>query len=217
MSVVDVPELWRIRVMTWQSWLLLPCVAAVIGWFTNFVAVRMIFRPRRAFRLGFLTLQGVLPKRRREFAESIGETVEEHLVNAGDVKELLAQPAIAEELREAVLRRVDAFFQERLMSLNPMLAGFLKGPFLDKLKASLVEEVGGLMGEGVELLCGHLDDNLDTKKLVEDKLMGFDMDKLEAIVLRVARKELRTIEALGAVLGFMVGVVQLLVLEAFLD
>lgn len=200
--------------MTWQTWLLLPCVAALIGWFTNFVAVRMIFRPRNPIRLGLITLQGVLPRRKQEFAESIGETVSEHLVNADDVKAMLERPDVSEGMEAAVLERVDGFLEEKLMSLNPMLAGFLKGPFLDKLKGSLVEEVNGLMEDGVDLMCEHLDENLDTKKLVEEKLVGFDMDKLEAIVLKVAKKELRTIEILGAVLGFFVGVIQLLVLEA---
>ena len=196
-----------------NPWFVLPPIAALIGWFTNFVAVRMIFRPHRPIRLPGFTLQGLLPKRRREFAESIGATVEDHLLSADDIKKLLEDPEVKDRLEDAAREKIDHFIQVKLIGNNPMLGAFLKGPFVDGLKDGLVKEVGVMLSEGVVLLGDHLDDNLQLKKIVQEKIEGFDMAKLEQIVLRVAKKELVAIEILGAVLGFIVGVGQLLLLQ----
>ena len=199
-----------------SAWYLLPPVAALIGWVTNFIAVRMIFRPYRPIRCCGLTIQGLLPKRRAEFAKSIGETVEEHLVTPEDIKKLLDDPSVKERLDELVRRGVDEFIEKKLTSINPMVATFLSGALADKIKSSLVEQLGSLLGRGVQEIGSHLDENLDLQGIVERKILDFDMRSLEQIVLRVAKNELRGIEFLGAVLGFVVGCGQLALL-ALLD
>ena len=153
-----------------NPWFVLPPIAALIGWFTNFVAVRMIFRPHRPIRLPGFTLQGLLPKRRREFAESIGATVEDHLLSADDIKKLLEDPEVKDRLEDAAREKIDHFIQVKLIGNNPMLGAFLKGPFVDGLKDGLVKEVGVMLSEGVVLLGDHLDDNLQLKKIVQEKI-----------------------------------------------
>jgi uncharacterized membrane protein YheB (UPF0754 family) len=194
-------------------WILLPIAAAGIGWFTNFLAVRMLFRPHRAYRyLGF-TIQGLLPKRRTEFAANIAATVEEHLVSAEDFKSVLNDPANHAKLESVVRDRIDRFFDEKLLQIAPMVAAFLHGPLVDQIKSKLVDESTSMMSECAGLLEETLDESLDLKKMVEEKILSFDFHRLEDIVLNVARSELRWIELLGAILGFMVGLLQLLVLH----
>ncbi|HHT66442.1 MAG TPA: DUF445 family protein, partial [Clostridiales bacterium] len=51
-------------------------VGALIGWFTNYLAVKMLFRPIRPWRIPLtkIELQGLIPKRREEIAVTIGAT-----------------------------------------------------------------------------------------------------------------------------------------------
>ncbi|MEE9392933.1 MAG: DUF445 family protein [Planctomycetota bacterium] len=193
--------------------MILPPVAALIGWFTNFIAVRMIFRPRRPIGFLGLKIQGLLPKRRHEFAENIASTIEEHLFSAEDVQKAISHPDVKTDILELVRKRIDRFIEEKLIGGNPMIGAFIQGSFAEKMKASLVQEVSGLFDEGAGMIGEGLDQRLDMKKIVAEKIESFDMAKLEGIVLAVAKKELRAIELLGAVLGFIVGVVQLLLLR----
>ena len=52
-----------------------PFIAALIGWFTNYLAVRMLFRPRKPIDLKIFTLQGLLPKKRNDVATNIATTI----------------------------------------------------------------------------------------------------------------------------------------------
>ena len=198
---------------TLQQWLLLPTVAALIGWFTNFLAVRMIFRPYREIRVLGIPFQGLLPKRKKEFAKNIGETVEAHLVSVEDIKKIVDDPKVAARIKKEVEERLDDFIANRLVASNPMLGMFLKGPLVEKIKSGLTEELGGALGGLLGTMGSHIEEHLDLKAIVTEKVESFDMKKLEDICLAVAKRELFAIEILGGVLGFMVGMIQLLALH----
>src|SRR5512133_1357760 len=92
-----------------------PLISAFIGWFTNALAVRMIFRPRRPMRvLGLFTLQGLVPKRQDELAASIGHTVQQHLLSHGDVLAILNRADLQEALDKEIRERIGFFLGERL-------------------------------------------------------------------------------------------------------
>ena len=194
-------------------WLVLPLIAALIGWFTNFVAVRMIFRPYRPVRLLFFTIQGLLPKRRDEFAKSIGSTISDHLIAADDISGMIRDPRVSEKLHSVFEERIEAFLKGKILSLHPMIGMVLNDEIMAKLRALLMEQVEGALEDGVAALGDHLETHMDLSGLVERKIAEFEMSRLESIVLEVASRELRSIEILGAVLGFLVGLCQVALLQ----
>jgi uncharacterized membrane protein YheB (UPF0754 family) len=197
----------------WHDWLTIPLIAALIGWFTNWVAVRMIFRPHEPKRILGFVVQGLLPKRRHEFADSIGATVADHLVSPDDVKRVLADPALSADVERIARAKIDDFLTQKVLAKNPMLGMVLKGPFFDGIKDGLVVECRALFADGLARVGEHLDERLDLKEIVVRKIHDFDIQKLEDIVVRVAKRELFWIEILGAVLGFIVGLLQVALLR----
>ena len=83
--------------MPW-SLLLFPLVGAGIGWFTNHLAVKMLFRPKRPVRFAGLTVQGLIPRRREDLAESVAEIVEQELVGGDDIAGALQSEAFRDRL-----------------------------------------------------------------------------------------------------------------------
>ena len=86
-------------------WILPPLVGALIGYVTNLVAIKMLFRPLRELRLFGLRLPftpGILPRERAKLAESIGDMVERELLTAGVLRERLAKPEVREHIGAAI-------------------------------------------------------------------------------------------------------------------
>ena len=86
-------------------WILPPIVGALIGYVTNVVAVRMLFRPLREIRVHGLRLPftpGILPKERHKLAESIGRMVEQELLTPGVIRERLARTEVREKLKSTL-------------------------------------------------------------------------------------------------------------------
>jgi uncharacterized membrane protein YheB (UPF0754 family) len=65
------PDLW--------TWITIPAVGGFIGWSTNWLAVKMIFRPLRERRFLGIRVQGLVGRRQKELAAAIGRVVGNHL------------------------------------------------------------------------------------------------------------------------------------------
>lgn len=195
--------------MPW-SLLLFPLVGAGIGWFTNHLAVRMLFRPRRPRRFAGLTIQGLIPRRREELAESIAEVVEQELVGGDDIVQALQSEAFRHRLTEVLDEQLARLLREMLAN-RPIVSQFLTDDVLAPVRRAILSEVMKAFPVAAEVLRDALSQHLDVRQIVQEKVSRLDLDALEALVFRVARQEFRYIELLGGIIGFVVGLVQVLV------
>jgi len=191
------------------TWCLLPLIAAVIGWGTNYLAVRMLFHPRKEKRILGLRIQGVFPKRQQVLAEKLGQLVARELFSMEDVRKHLQGVEFVEHVTKVIEEKVDDFLQNNLMEAIPMASMFLGSGMVDKIKHSLVECLAKAMPELGEMFISHLEKNMDVEAVVREKVAAFSSDKLEEMLLGIMRREFRFIEGVGALLGFVIGLVQL--------
>ena len=193
------------------TYVLIPIVCALIGWMTNAIAVRMIFRPRKPVSLLGFKIQGLIPRRQSDLARSIGETIESKLLTHEDIQAALSSPDVQADLEKVIREQVEKFLDEKLGS-NPLLAGFLQGEMAEIIKNMLSQQLkAGLLGF-MDGMLETIESRLDLKSIVQQRIESFDMATLEAIILSIARRELKTIEVFGGVLGFLVGVGQVAIL-----
>lgn len=185
----------------------LPLVSGFIGWITNRLAVRMIFRPRKPVRVFGLTLQGVIPRRQRELARSIGETVERELISHDDLQRVASSPSFTNQLGRAIRARLDEVLSRKL-GRGPVMSVLLTGEVASSIKDLLVGEVLKQLPDAIEVVLEGMEANLSFQKVVQEKIEGFEMERLERLVYSIASRELRAIEWLGALLGFVIGLVQ---------
>lgn len=186
-------------------WIVAPAAGAAIGWATNALAVRMLFRPHQPRRILGLTFQGLIARRQADLAASIGSVVGDHLLDARD----LARALEGADLEGLVDEALASGLEPKLAELRrlPLVGGFLTDERVADLRSSLAR---GLVdgGQLERLLERGLDQGLDVGELVASRVRAFPVARLEELVLQVARRELRSIEAWGAVLGALVGVAQ---------
>ncbi len=67
----------------WLNMLTTTGLGAIIGGYTNHLAIKMLFRPHRPIYIGKFQLPftpGLIPKRRDELAVQLGKMVVEHLL-----------------------------------------------------------------------------------------------------------------------------------------
>lgn len=82
-----------------------PLIGALIGYFTNFIAVKMLFRPHHPVMLGSRRLPftpGLIPKRKDELAGAIGKAVGTTLLTKDDLTEALPADSIKEAMSNAL-------------------------------------------------------------------------------------------------------------------
>ena len=188
---------------------LLPIIAALIGWLTNYLAVKMLFHPRLPFSFLGITIQGVFPKRQKQLAQKLGVLVAEELFSVKDVTNKLKELATNQESMELVGKKIEKTIREKLVKSFPMLAMFLTDDMVVKVTNLFKAEIQDFLGESAQDQGNKLEKNLNVEKLVRDKVEAFSSDKLEEILFSIMRKEFRFIEITGAILGFLIGCLQL--------
>ena len=189
---------------------LLPILAALVGWITNYLAVKMLFHPRKAISIGSIQFQGVFPKRQKQLAVKLGTLVAEELLSMKQITDKIRENATSEASMNAIGKRIEKTIREKLVHAFPMLSMFLSDEMVEKVTSLFRSELKDFLAESVEELSHKLEKKLDIKDLVCEKVEGFSSDRVEKLLVNLMKKEFKFIELVGAVLGFLIGCVQLL-------
>lgn len=192
--------------------ILLPIIAALIGWVTNYIAVKMLFRPKLPIRLGFITIQGIFPKRKEVLAQKIGDLVSNQLFSFEDIKEKFNTPESQEAITSVIDARVESFLRTKLVAEMPMLAFIMNDALIGKIKGTLMAEMKDMLPEVLDNFANNIAQKVDINAIVKDKVAAFSTDKLEELLMSILQKEFKFIELIGAVLGFLIGCIQVLLI-----
>jgi uncharacterized membrane protein YheB (UPF0754 family) len=80
-----------------------------------------------------------------------------------------------------------------------------------KLKNALMKEIETLFPQVMRQYAGNLKSELDLEHIVVQKVSAFSSDKLEETLFQIMSKEFRFVEIIGAVIGFIIGIVQVII------
>ncbi len=197
--------------MAW-TFILVPLVGALIGWFTNFIAVKMLFHPREPKKVLFMEVQGIFPKRQQAIAERLGTIVAEELLSFEDIKSRINKPENIQEIEILIDKKLEEYLKNDFPKEYPLLA-LLMGPSQrSQIRKSVLGKVSAMAPQAINKYLDKLESSMDIKQIVQEKVAAFSPAKLEDMLNQVLSKEFGFIERVGAFLGFMIGLVQVLII-----
>ncbi len=129
-----------------------PLLGAFIGYMTNYVAIRMLFRPLKEWR--FLGIRvpmtpGVIPSKRHDLAENIGTMVGDHLLTSADISKSLTHEGFRNELESVVVGRVSTVLQRDLGPISTVIP--------KRFQSSFAAGVKVLRGRTLIFIRNHID------------------------------------------------------------
>ncbi len=188
----------------------LPFIAAFIGWLTNWVAVKMLFHPKEKKKFLFFEFQGVFPKRKLLLAERLGQIVSKELISFDEIKNKLTDPHSLIDVKDAVNNKLDEFLWIKFPTLYPMLSFFVTEKIKQQFKVNAMAEIDEVVPKLIDAYITKAEKNLNVESIVYDKVANFSNEKLESILFAILSKEFKFIELVGGVLGFLIGLLQLM-------
>lgn len=197
-------EYWKMMLKCF----LLVLIGALIGWITNFIAIKMLFRPYKEVNLIFFKVQGLLPKRKNEIGRSIAEVVNNELVSIKDIISKISPDDIEENISGIVDKILETRLKEEIVKNFPMAAFFLSDSMLEKIKGIIKKSILDNKEEMINVFADYLESKADIKSIIVEKVEAFSLEKIEEIITALAKKELKHIEYIGAVLGGIIGLAQ---------
>lgn len=191
--------------------LLLIVIGSMIGWITNYIAIKMLFRPYREINLIFFKIQGLIPKRRHEIGITLADTIQNELISLEDITKKLENADLDIEMEKVIDSILEKKLASEITTRFPMIAMFLNESALNKIKDAIKESIMENKEQIIEMLFETLEKNVDFKEIIVEKVDAFSLEELERIIFSLAKKELKHIEIIGAILGGIIGVVQFVI------
>lgn len=171
------------------SYLLGPLSGGIIGYFTNWLAIKMMFRPHRSkyvFGMKIPFTPGLIPKERGRIAEAVGTSISENLMN----KEVLEKNLLSEEMLTKIGEGYDSFIARQRVNtetLRAFLNHFLSAEDLSKIQSDAGGELAAqihsrLADSNLGSLLAHAAVEHAINKM-ENRLLGVAFNAKQFLIL----------------------------------
>ena len=187
---------------------LLVLIGGLIGWITNKVAIKMLFRPINPHKILGITFQGVFPRRKDQMAISLADIIEKELLS----KEVIMDQLLGKEKLDVIKEKLKEALVEKLVeAIPPMVAMFLGGDVRGFIKKYIDKNGDEIFDQMVDEFRSVGLDNLNIHEIVKKRIDSLDFVEFEKIIFGLMNKELHFVEIIGLFLGAMIGVIQYLI------
>ena len=186
--------------------LILAVIGGLIGYITNVIAIKLIFRPINPIKIPILNIEiiGMIPKRKTEIATNIAKVVEEQFISVDEISDNIITEQDKQHIIDYIKVRVKLILSEK-MTLIPSTIRNLVQNYVSEI---IEDEIREGIDELSEEMIIKTKNRINIKEIIENKINELDLYELETIILQIVKNELRHIEVLGLILGFFIGIVQ---------
>lgn len=188
--------------------LLLPILLAGLhGWFTNWLAVKLLLKPVHPINILGFKIQGLLPRRQADLAERISDAISREFLKEEDIMGFLKKVDPAKAMRQLILDKWEEKVGEVLGSM-PIISMFVSADKLTKIRDKVAEVFSTEAEKYTELLVQSLETKIDLRDTIKRNILAFDVQRLNKIIEEIGYKEFNEIALVGLFLGILIGLMQ---------
>ncbi|WP_349256167.1 DUF445 domain-containing protein [Banduia mediterranea] len=203
--------------LTHSVWIM-PVFGGLTGWFSDWLALKLVFRPKQPTRyLGLFTWQGLFLQHRHEVAASYARMIAQRVLTPAAILDAVLSGPLSDRLYAMIQREIsDATDREAGLAQPFVVSAIGTQRFLD-IKRAVTDQVLRLLPEAMSHAEPYVAEALDLEKLLTEKMRGLSADEFEALLRPAFQQDEWILIAVGAALGFLVGEIQVHVMLAFAD
>jgi len=202
-----------IQMLIWnyyQFWWLLPVGGLVVGYLTNFLALKLIFRPMHPVKIGPVTVQGLFMKRQKEVSEEYANILSKELLTAEHIFAYIVETngmeSIAELCRKQVKTMVDNTTGSTRKTLLKLTVGNRK---YERIKHVAAEMLVDELPSSISSMFAYADRSLDIENTLSSKLQSLSKHEFEDVLHPIFQEDEVILIIVGAILGGVAGFIQM--------
>jgi uncharacterized membrane protein YheB (UPF0754 family) len=193
--------------------LVLPVFGGCIGLFTDWLAIKMIFVPREPVRVFHrFTLQGKFQRRRTEVARQYGEIISREVLTVPNLLDSILRGPRSDRLLAMIQRQVAKIVDEQVTVAKPLVTVTIGPERLQRMKQSAAQRAMRRLPDTVRHATGYLTGAMDVANMVEERMLQLTPLEYEGLLRPAFRQDEWKLIAVGGVIGFLVGELQVLLM-----
>lgn len=159
--------------------------------------------------MGF-TILGLLPAKKNKIADSLAELICRDIISFNEIEEKVTHPDNFQKIMPQVDAHIDNFLKVKLPQSMPMIAMFVGDKTTAQLKSVFLAELELLFPQIMNGYIDKLREDTDIRKTISEKILTFPNNKIEWLIKSALKPEFQKIKIIGAITGFLIGLIQLL-------
>ncbi|PXY31143.1 DUF445 domain-containing protein [Prauserella muralis] len=198
--------------LTKEPWVM-PIFGASIGLLTDWLAIKLIFVPREPVRLfNRFTLQGKFQRRRAEVARQYGELIAREVLTVPNLMNALLRGPRSDRLMLMIRRMVAEAVDTQAAAARPLVSVAIGDQRLAEMKQAAAERAIRRLPDTVSHAEGYLTTAMDVANMVEERMLRLTPVEYEGLLRPAFRQDEWKLIAVGGVIGFVVGELQVLLM-----
>jgi uncharacterized membrane protein YheB (UPF0754 family) len=189
--------------------LVMPLFGLGVGWFTDWLALKMIFFPRQQRRFfGLITWQGIFQKRRTEVARDYAKVVATEVLSTKRILTAILHGPRSDRLFALIQRDVEQAIDAQFSVAKPLVTLTVGTRRFQQIKLVAVAKAIERLPETLQFLEDYVTEALDVRNTIVDRMQKLTPLEFEMLLRPAFRQEEWKLIAVGAMIGFLVGEIQ---------
>jgi uncharacterized membrane protein YheB (UPF0754 family) len=197
-----------------ESDLVLPVAGILVGYATNWIALKIIFLPIEERRVGPFRLQGLFIKRQPEAAEKYAEIVADEIVTIGNVAENLMYGSQSDRTRKMIRDSIRPEVDRAVGIAGPAIRLTTGSEQYEEVRETFASESVDRTIEPLQDPEFNEERSEAIRQLITDRIKSLDPRDFVGLLRPAFVEDEWMLILLGAVLGFVAGWIQLAVVTA---
>lgn len=198
-----------IQLLVWvyfPAWWVLPFFGFLVGYATNWLALKLIFDPKEPIKAGPWKIQGLFHRRQAAISKEFGDIMAARVFTTDNVFDEMSQGRSREKLLEIVKEKSDELLEK--YKKNPMAAPIVMSGKLDEIEGSIMAEVENEMFRHGGLIY-YFGDKADMiQEMLSSRMSSMDAEAYENVLRPAFKQDEWKLILAGAVLGLGAGIAQ---------
>lgn len=201
--------------LTHSMWIM-PLFGGLTGWLSDWLALKMVFRPKEpASYLGLFTWQGLFIKRRQQVASEYGRLMAQRVLTPSAIMDSILRGPLSDRLYTMIQNEVRAAIDEQAGFARPLVVLSVGGDKYLEMKRVVAGKVVERLPEAMRHVEAYAFEALDIENTLMTKMAQLTDDEYEGLLRSAFQQDEWILIAVGAALGFLVGEMQIHIMLAF--
>ncbi|WP_020647792.1 DUF445 domain-containing protein [Solimonas variicoloris] len=200
-----------VQMICWVIWKqpwMLPAFGLFVGFASDWLALQMLFRPLRPRRVLGLTVQGLFLRRQQEVAHDYGNLIADQILTPDKVWEAVLKGPLSDRLFELLQHHVKQAVDEQAGAARPLVAMLIGSRKYADMKVAVAESLMRELPHALQSINHYAEDAMDIRNTLIRKMQALSPEQFEGMLRPVFKEDEWVLITVGAVLGFLVGELQ---------
>jgi len=192
----------------YQLWWILPLGGLIVGYATNWIAIKIIFEPKNPIKIGPLVIQGMFLKRQKEVSRVYSEIIDEKLLNSQNIADIILHGSGSENLLELIELHVNDAVERYVAIAQPYFALSIGSENYFKMKEIAAKRIFDSSESYLSYAYEYTNSALRIGKDLCEKMEALSPEEFEGVLRPAYQADEWKLILTGALLGMGAGFFQ---------